>query len=219
MKKTLVFFVLLVASFACSGQSDPSKVLKKSKSEVLLAFLNQNYDYHESFYLNKIYQEDKLSIRFQENYKRRLRFYKMADSICENSTDTLQLRLYCPAAFSAKIYENLLSKDDLEYLASAFDNKSEQIKRIDVKTVSDNSSPLVLEHSEQFYIDYKNGRKIIEQKELPSLLIKGIYLSKNEKVAIMAFIYYSHNTYTRTRYAILKKEDKVWWRLLGTLSR
>lgn len=212
MKHIIKFIFFCLFCFCCKAQTGSLNELKPVDYEVVIAFLNQKYDYNNSFYLNNFIQQENYSNKFKSDYIRELKFYKKADSICNFVKDTVQLKFYCPAAFNRKKYENLLSEKDFRHLENNYSNLNGKKLFINTKKISDASLPIILEHKEKRYKNHK-------RKQFPSLEIKGIYFTDNHLTALLQYKIIKQKSTSRLKYAVLKKENKVWWRLIGILSR
>ncbi len=212
--------LILFASFVSSCHSQKQKnEFTNEHLEVLKAFLNNKYDHKDSFYVNKNIKQQKYLINFRSNYKRYIEAYKSSDSICKNSTDTALLKLKCPIAFSLKKYQNLITEKDFNYLKKTYNEERKNDWKFNTNELK-NYIPLLLNHSKDFYEVYNKdvvkARK--SHREYPSLEISGIYFLEDQEIAIIAHSMIESHMGGGLAYSIMKKENGVWWRFVGSLQ-
>lgn len=209
-------------SLSCIAQASNHYELNTAQYEIVSAFLNQEFNYNKTFYLNKFIVVENYSSKFEIDYKNELEFYRKSDSICKTSKDTLRLKLFCPAAFNRKKYKNLFSENDFNYFENNYKNARQEKLIIDIKKVLKTSVPTILEHTEDYYLNrgnYNKSKLRLSKKEFPSMRIKGIYLTENNQIALVFYSMIEEKLPQRKFYAILKKENEIWWRLVGILSK
>ena len=218
MKYSTGLLLLSIVCFSCKAQTFNNE-LSEREYEVLSALINQNNNYKDTFYLNKFIGQKKYPIRFRKNYEREVFFYKKADSICNNSKDLLELKLFCPSAYYRKEYLNLFSEKDLNYFEDTYKGEFNS-SFIDLKKIP-NLSPIVKEHSKEYYdrLNQNGANDSSLHKQFPSLEIHGIYFSKNNQIVVIAHSMILEKFGSRLKYSVIKKEEGVWWRLIGDLSR
>lgn len=212
----LLFCAIL---YNCAAQKKTLE-LNKIQNDVLNAFLNQKYDFKSHFYLNKFIPQVKFNNNLQGNYLKRLKAYRVSDSICKNSSDTLSLKFNCPRAFYLKNYIDVLTEKDFKYLKHFYYKKSIKSYIVDVEFFSDSSLPIIKEHSDNFYESYKieKNKESINYEELPSLEIKGIYFTQNKEIAVIAHSMKETSMGGGLQYSIMKKENGIWWRYIGSFQ-
>jgi len=219
MKNIKILIIIVILCFSCKAQNIDYK-LDREHDEILNAFINQKYGLKNVFYLYKFIQQKKYTSSFEANYKKNLSNYKFNDSICRNSKDTLNLKFRCPYAFSLRKYVDLISNKDLKFFKNTYSKDEITKRKINTKELQ-NSIPLVLEHSDEFYSNYLKDNyktKAVFSKELPSLVIDGLYFSKNKQIALIAHTMIESFHGGGLAYSIMKKEDGIWWRLVGTIQ-
>lgn len=196
--------------------------LSSTQYEIVIAFLNQKFNHDDFFYLDKFIEVENYSDKFERDYKKGLEFYRMSDSICKTSKDSLKLKLYCHAAFNRKKYKNLFSENDFNYLRNNYKYTKQKKLIIDINKLFKSSIPFIKDHTEDYYLnkedDIKSELKSYKSKEFPNMKIKGIYLTKNNHIALISYSMIDEKSPRRTLYAVLKKENKTWWRFMGVFS-
>lgn len=215
--------IVLVNSlfFTCKAQTPlPSTDLQ---NEVLIAFINQNFDFNDLFYLNKNVRQKKYPTSFSFSYNSLIDFYKKADSICNNSKDTLQLKFFCPAAFNRKKYVDLFDTNKLKYLEDTYDKDAVNSFVLGINLLSE-QTPIIKKHSNKYYLQDDTSKidnllkEDTKSKEVPNLEIQGIYFLKDNNVAIIEYLMTKETFTNKIQYSILKKEKGIWWRMIGNIS-
>lgn len=223
MRYIIAVLLLSIMSFSCNAQKDNNYELNKKQYEVLNAFINQVYNFKDNFYLNKYISQKKYTKAFSGSYKQRLLWHKKADSICNNSLDTLILKLKCPIAFSLKKYVDLISEKDLEYFEKTYKEDNPNSFIIDIKKIS-GSLPIISRHTDEYYKNFNKKdlsnwwKERAGFKEFPSLEIQSVFFSENNQIALVAHSMITSNLGGGLQYSILKKEQGVWWRLIGIID-
>lgn len=219
--KYIFIIVLNSLFFTCKAQE--LDTLNEQQYDVISAFVNQNFDFDDHFYLNKHILQKEFLPQFSNNYKRIIEFYEQADSICNSSKDTLQLEFFCPAAFYREKYVGLFDNDNLKYLEETYNiNKTNSF--IINKNYIAKPVPIILEHTDDYYKKSETIKKgdwqkeISKFKELPSLEIRGIYFSKDKNIVIVDYMMITETHEKQDYFSILKKEKEVWWRLIGNIA-
>ena len=201
--KYLLIFILSINS--CNSQS----ILDKSaeEQEIITIFLNSIKPY--SYVSDKI-KGLNLQNDFIQSYKASNNHFKKVDSICNNSIDTTQLKIFCPAAESLLKFNNLLNQNDLNLIKESYDKVKERTINID-KIIRNTT----LKKHSNAYDSNVVGQNL---NEFPSVEILNIYFSKNNQVAIIAYdIYYGTLRHGTPNYYVLKKINNIWWKSLGNI--
>jgi len=169
-------------------------------------------------YLDKHFFRKNLIKSFKSDYLRNKKFYGVADSICNKSTDSTKLKFYCPLADSFKLYDNLLINSDLNFLTNKYDKKEER-NVININVLISETS--IQKHSNEYYnkLDYNRYDGIPDLNEFPSIRINNIYFNEKKNVAIIAYSLVSERINSITsEFYLMEKKDNIWWKPLGNLK-
>lgn len=213
MKFIIIIFTLLALNSSCKAQGQYTKVdLSKKRLRILKAFVNQEFSYRDSIYLNEDINQKSFSNKFRDKYLLLQTAYREADSICNNSLDTLSLKTNCSKAYNYKKYFGLFIAENLDFFEDTY--KLGNIKKKVMLDIKDsNFIPTILNHTKKYYL----GNDTINFNEIPSLKIEGIYLSEENEHAIIAYKLFPYSIRNGVKYGILKNEKNVWWRYIGSI--
>lgn len=128
------------------------------------------------------------------------------------------MKFSCPRAFALKKYIGLFTAKDLNYFENEYRKKSKVVYKINSEKLT-NVIPNISEHSENYYEKYLNNidGKYTTSTEFPSWQINGIYLSEDGQMALLSHSMISSILGGGMVYSIMKKEDGVWWRYIGSI--
>jgi len=219
LNKILVLFFLF-GIFSCQSQN--FKKNDQEYYELINSFLNQAFTYKDTFYLDRIIKQSKLNPNLILKYNNKITQYNKSDSICKVSKQISHKKVSCQKAFYLKDYFNLFNDNQLSYLKSYYssdENNSFYIKYNELKSV-----PLIFGNWDEPYQSQSlsdteiKALKSKHQKELTKLSIDGLYFTQKKDRVIIAFSIISREyPNKKNQYALLKKEDNLWWRFIGTL--
>lgn len=169
-------------------------------------------------FLDKHYFKKNLIKKFKADYLRSTKLYNVADSICSESSDSKKLKFYCPIADSFKIYDSLLTNNDLNFLIGKYDrNEERNVFNIDVLIKGTN----ILKHSDEYYrkIDYDRYDGVPDLNEFPSIRINNIYFNENHNIAIISYSLVSEQINSITSgFYLMEKKDNISWKPIGNLK-
>ena len=185
--------------------------LNNNQKEVLLAFLNQEFSFRDSLYVKSRINREDFSPSFEYAYHRILNQFKESDSLCKNSKDSLIRKEKCKESFNLNKFNGLFSKNDFVYLVNSYQNSFKEDLFFDLK--NEHLIPVIQNHSNEYYLS-----EGLNFNEVPSLKIKGIYFTEERNTALIAYALLPYSLRYNVKYAILKKEDDIWWKYIGSIS-
>lgn len=206
----------MLLCLSCKSQHKKYNDLNDEQYEVLSALLNGIFQVEDHFYLNKYIQQTKYPEKFSEDYKRRVSIFKISDSLCKNSKDTLELKFRCPLAFNIRDQVGVFEKEDLDYFEEEFQYDSSVGFQLEI-TKLNSSLPLLSQHSENYYQNFWDKSKMTNNysEESPSLQIMSIYFSKTKQAALISYKIINDTMENSMQTIIMKKENGIWWRTVG----
>jgi len=208
--KQFIFTLSILFFISCKAQMKNVQLSDNNQKEVLVEFLNQEFSFRDSLYVkNRINIED-FSADFEYAYHRILNRLKKSDSLCKNAVDSLIRKEKCKESFNLNKFKNLFSKDDFVYLVNSYQGRLKDELFFDLK--NDYLIPKIKNHSNKYY-----QSKELNFDEVPSLKIKGIYFTEKRNIALIAYSLTPYSLRYNAKYAILKKEDNLWWRYIGSI--
>lgn len=210
--KLAIFTFLSLFFYSCGAQKGNNwQELDEDQYEVLTAFLNQEFNNRDSFYLNKNGFQLEYSDRFESNYKILEEKYHESDSICKNSSDSNVLKEKCIEAFNYEKFIQLFEVNDFNYFKENYSHSNKKKYIINIKKIP-RLAPTILAHSDEYY-----SINNLELKELPSLKIHGFYFSQNNEYALLAYTLLPWSLRYNIKYAILERKNNMWWHYIGAI--
>ncbi len=170
-------------------------------------------------YIDKhVFNKNRINL-FNGKYIQHKKHFSTYDSICRNDRDTTRLKFYCPLADGFKMYDDILTQKDLDFLLTKY-GKEEKQDMILLEMDSILPKTVLKEHSKEYYdkIDYENYKEAASLNEFPSVQIDNIYFNENKQVAIIAYTLLVPTNETVSNFYILKKIDRIWWKPIGTFK-
>lgn len=216
MKK--IFFVkiyfLFFSFLSCNAQKEVIK-FSYEQNEVLKTFLRQQklYTYVDKHFFNR----NRIR-RFVGDYKNNRRLYRVSDSVCKTSSDTIKLKFYCPISDSFKKNANLFTDNELNIMLKKYNIDNKKVL-LELDTLISNTT--LKEHSLEYYnqIDYSKFDGIPNLNEFPSIRIDNIYFNETKSAAVIAYtLVYERINSSSSGFYLLEKKDNIWWKPLGNLK-
>ena len=201
----------MVASCKAQNKLD---VIANNDQEVLVAFFNQM----EMFsYLDKNVSGKNNIELFAGKYRHHRGFFKNSDSICKNSKDIERLKISCPLADAFKMYDTLLSDNDLGYLIDLYKGNSRN-DTLNLENILSKTS--LQQHSDKYYqeVEYDQYGGIPDLDEFPSIRIENLYYNQEKSVAIVAYSIVLGPRQTESNFYMFKMMDGVWWKPMGAFK-
>jgi len=217
MKQILGIILLSIMCFSCKAQNEINNTIVNNKDyEVINVFFNNTTKY---CYLDKKVFKKSFPKSIASNYKQQKRLFKTADSICNFSKDTLNLKVFCPLADSFRKYKDVFSDKELKYLENQYQYDFKEFDVIDFTKIE---SPFVLKHSNDYENHASKQGSALQHEEKynehPSISIYGIYYTKDKQTVI---IYYKINKSAIGgifKSHVFKKQKNIWWKPIGSIK-
>lgn len=206
----LCFLAVASLTVSCNAQ-ESNDVLKSNDYEVLNTFLNQM---EVNSYLDKhFFLTDRVEL-FKGKYLQHRKMFIKSDSICKNSQDLTQRKVSCPIADGLKLYQTILTDEDLEFLEKSYNHSSKKTQ-LDLESIR--STSLFRMHSERYYegVDYESYRGTPDLGEFPSIRLENLFYNEDGSIAIVAYSIAASPTQSDSNFYILRKMDGIWWKPVG----
>lgn len=212
--RKISFIALCIYFISCNAQ-EKTITLNNDQTEVLKVFLKQQeqYSYVDCHFFNK-----NLIKKFSRDYLYNREFFRISDSVCSSSADKTKLRFYCPLADSFKVFDKLLTEEDLKFLVKKYNYKKQKFI-MNIDSLINNSS--LRKHSKDYYakIKYEKYDGIPELNEFPSIRINNLYFNKKNNVPIVVYsLVYNRVNSVISSFYILEKKNNIWWKPIGNLK-
>ncbi|MBX2829463.1 MAG: hypothetical protein KTR22_14965 [Flavobacteriaceae bacterium] len=214
--KYLVLIISVLSFSACHSQTKKIENLNADDYDMITIFLNQQEV--NSYVDMHVFKKNRINL-FNGKYIQHKKYFSLYDSICRNDRDTTRLKFYCPLAHGFKMYQDVLTQKDLDYLLAKYGNQEKQDMTL---LEMDSIMPKVMlnRHSKEYYdeIDYGDYGKMSTRNEFPSIQIDNIYFTERKEVAIIAYTLIIPTNESVSNFYILKKIDGIWWKPIGTFK-
>lgn len=218
MKAFSLFVLFLFFGLVRSQENYPlSENLTNEDYEVLNAFFSQFNSY---YYIDTIIPQKKYHSNFEGLFKANLKLYENANNFCNKGSNTEKLKFYCPLADAFKKYENLFVENDFIYLKNHYEEKGVEANIKLSKIIN----PQLINLSKEYYLKLNNENNSkrntsVNRFTYSTLKILAIYYAQDKQIAIIVFQNNMPETSGDLNHHIIKKQNNIWWKSLGTLQR